>query len=137
METIKGKEEELKIMKAKELGKLHEDSSDLGFVDEQVESPTTKGKSLKNKRISKVKCKIKKSKEPSPLVHSHLNSIISICISVCYFWNVIVHTKSICHEYIRQCKLGNKMHVSEMRKSSMNVSCMITLWILCMLMIIM
>ena len=41
-------------MKAKELGKLHEDSSDLGFVDEQVESLTTKDKSLRNKRISKV-----------------------------------------------------------------------------------
>ena len=41
-------------MKAKELGKLHKDSSDLGFVDEQVESPTIKGKSLRNNRISKV-----------------------------------------------------------------------------------
>ena len=37
-------------MKAKELGKLHEDSSDLGFVVEQVESPRTKGKSLRNKK---------------------------------------------------------------------------------------
>ena len=50
---IKGKEEELAIMKAKELGDLHEDSSDLCFVVEQVESPTTKGKSLRNKRTSK------------------------------------------------------------------------------------
>ena len=41
-------------MKAKELGVLHEDSSDLRFVVEQVESPTAKGKSLRNKRISKV-----------------------------------------------------------------------------------
>ena len=53
-------------MKAKELGKLYADSSDLGFVDEQVESPTTKGKSIRNKKdfkgqSSKVKCKIKKS----------------------------------------------------------------------------
>ena len=40
-ETIKGREEELTIMKAKELGKLHEDSSDLSFVVEHVESPTT------------------------------------------------------------------------------------------------
>ena len=40
-------------MKAKELGDLHEDSSDLSFVVEQVESPTTKGKSLRSKRISK------------------------------------------------------------------------------------
>ena len=72
-------------MKAKELGDLYEDSSDLSFVVEQVESPTTKGKSLRNKRISKVKCKIKKSKEPSPLVHSHLNSIISICIPIWHF----------------------------------------------------
>ena len=89
-EMIKGKEEELAIMKAKKLGNLHEDSSDLSFVDEQVESPTTKGKSLRNKRISKVKsskvkCKIKKSKKPLPSVHSHLNSIISICIPVCHF----------------------------------------------------
>ena len=41
-------------MKAKELGKLYEDSSDLGFVDEQVESHTTKGKLVRNKMISKV-----------------------------------------------------------------------------------
>ena len=72
-------------MKAKKLGDLHEDSSDLCFVVEQVESPTTKGKSLRNKRISKVKCKIKKSKEPSPSVHSHPNSNISLCIPVCNF----------------------------------------------------
>ena len=71
------------------------------------------------------------------MIHSHLNSIIFLCIPVCHFRNVVVHTKFRCHEYIRQCKLGNEMHVSEMRKSSMNVSCMITLWILCMIMIIM
>ena len=53
-ETIKGKEEELAIMKANELGNLHEDSNDLSFVVEQVKSPTTKGKSLRNKGISKV-----------------------------------------------------------------------------------
>ena len=41
-------------MKANKLGNLHEDSSDLSFVVEQVKSPTTKGKSLRNKRISKV-----------------------------------------------------------------------------------
>ena len=50
---IKGKEKELAIMKAKELGDLHEDSSDLSFVVEQVESPITKDKSLKSKMISK------------------------------------------------------------------------------------
>ena len=53
-ETIKGKEDELSFMKAKELGNLYEDSSDLSFVVEQVKSPTTKGKSLRNKWISKV-----------------------------------------------------------------------------------
>ena len=40
-------------MKANKLGNLHEDSSDLSFVVEQVESTTTKGKSLRNKMISK------------------------------------------------------------------------------------
>ena len=40
-ETIKGKEEELAIMKIKELGVLHEDTSDLSLVVEYVESPTT------------------------------------------------------------------------------------------------
>ena len=40
-------------MKAKGFGVLHEDSSDLSFVVEQVESPTTKDKSLRNNRISK------------------------------------------------------------------------------------
>ncbi|KAK3183531.1 hypothetical protein Dsin_030817 [Dipteronia sinensis] len=69
-ETIKGNEEELEIMKTNELGILHRDASDLGFVDEQVESPTTKIKSLRNKKISKansskVKSKIKKRKDPS------------------------------------------------------------------------
>ncbi|KAK2637420.1 hypothetical protein Ddye_032212 [Dipteronia dyeriana] len=64
-ETIKGKEEKLAIMKAKEFGNLHGDSNDLSIVDKQVESPTTKGKSLRNKRnskamSSKVKCKINK-----------------------------------------------------------------------------
>ena len=36
-------------MKAKDLGVLHKDLSDLSFVVEQVESPTTKGKSLRTK----------------------------------------------------------------------------------------
>ena len=54
MLVTKGKEEELTIMKANELGNLHEDSNDLSFVVKQVKSPTTKGKSLRNKRISKV-----------------------------------------------------------------------------------
>ena len=56
-------------MKAKELCKFHEDSSDLGFVDEQVESPTTKGKSLRNKRISKVN--LPRSSAKSRSVRSH------------------------------------------------------------------
>ncbi|KAK3221908.1 hypothetical protein Dsin_008933 [Dipteronia sinensis] len=88
-ETIKGMEEELAFMKAKEFCNLHGDLSDLSFVDEQVQSPTTKGKSLRNKRISKaksskVKCKIKKSKEhsPSPL-DSNLRTLEKELIS-CY-----------------------------------------------------
>ena len=55
-------------MKANELGNLHEDSSDLSFVVEQVESPTTKGKSLRNKRISKAN--LLKSSEKSRRVRS-------------------------------------------------------------------